>query len=349
MNERLAALNRYTRSNPWLWWLAVGLLVFACVAVNLTGWLMLRARSTQRATRTQPAATATPTASPSLAAAAATPASDEPGGKIVYTCMISKNGEQNDLCLINADGTGFRRLTVDPKDDSFYASIAPDGASVIFAGREDGSNFVEIFELRLSDLTKIRLGCPLPGHCSAPTISPDGRQIIFTYNDWKTLSVWIMDRDGTNPRQVSELAWDPVWSPDGSRVLFAGGQSSRPQLFTANPDGSQRFQVTDLDRLRGRSDWSINGLIATYQGSPWNRQVVVIQPDGSGYREVSPPGGNSQGPSFSPDGRWIAFTGYYGKIGDLQGCDIYIMRTDGSDLRQLTNNDYCDWQPRWGR
>ena len=31
------------------------------------------------------------------------------------------------------------------------------------------------------------------------------------------------------------------------------------------------------------------------------------------------------------------------------GCEIYIMRTDGTDVRRLTDNDTCDWQPRWGR
>ncbi|NPV55998.1 MAG: hypothetical protein HPY76_04880 [Anaerolineae bacterium] len=344
-----ASFSRFARANPWLWWLVVALLVLACLTVNLTGFLALRGQRPPQPTHAS-AVTGTPAAATSSPAApGATPTSDAPGGRIVYTCMISKNGEQNDLCLINADGSGFRRLTTNPLDDSFYASFSPDGESIIYAGREDGNNFIEIFELRLADLAKTRLGCPLPGHCSAPTISPDGRQIVFTYNDWETLSVWIMDRDGSNPRQVSEIGWDPVWSPDGSRALFAGGDPARPQLFTANPDGSDIFQVTNLDNLRGRSDWSVGGLIATYQGTPWYRQVVVLRPDGSDYRVVSPPGGNSQGPSFSPDGQWIAFTGYYDHQGDTQGCEIYIMRVDGSDLTRLTDNDYCDWQPRWGR
>ena len=68
-----------------------------------------------------------------LATGAATPAAfpaDGPTGKIVYTCQVA--GDQ--LCIINADGTGFRQLTEDA-NRHWYASISPDGASVTGAAR----------------------------------------------------------------------------------------------------------------------------------------------------------------------------------------------------------------------
>ena len=36
------------------------------------------------------------------------------------------------------------------------------------------------------------------------------------------------------------------------------------------------------------------------------------------------------------------------QLGRTAGCEIYIIGSDGSDVRRLTDNDYCDWQPRWG-
>ena len=53
-------------------------------------------------------------------------------------------------------------------------------------------------------------------------------------------------------------------------------------------------------------------------------------------------------PHFSPDGKWIVFTAYFDHYGDDHGCEIYIIRIDGTDLRRLTDNNYCDYQPRWG-
>ena len=57
---------------------------------------------------------------------------------------------------------------------------------------------------------------------------------------------------------------------------------------------------------------------------------------------------NNLAPSFSPDGNWITFMSYRDHPQQALGCEIYIMRVDGSDVRRLTDNDICDWQPRWG-
>ena len=101
-------------------------------------------------------------------------------------------------------------------------------------------------------------------------------------------------------------------------------------------------------RTRGRSDWSPDGkMIAGYSGESWLREIYILNVDGSNLHQISS-GGNVQAPSFSPDGQWIAFTGYIDRYRDDNGCEIYVMRLDGSDVRRLTNNAYCDYQPRWG-
>ncbi len=51
--------------------------------------------------------------------------------------------------------------------------------------------------------------------------------------------------------------------------------------------------------------------------------------------------------ALSPDGQWIVFTSYMDNYGEDDGCEIYTMRIDGSQINRLTNNGYCDWQPRW--
>jgi TolB protein len=186
---------------------------------------------------------------------------------------------------------------------------------------------------------------------TAPEISPDGG--LITFMRWTVASnqyqIWVMDRDGGGERRVvSGSGWDPTWSPDGKRILFASDRSGRNQLWAVNLDGTALEQISDLPAIRGRSDWSPLNQIVTYSGEPWNRELYLMAADGSDTRQLTPAGGNSQGPSFSPDGEWVAFTAYFDKYEDIHGCEIYIIRVDGSDLRRLTNNDYCDYQPRWG-
>ena len=84
-------------------------------------------------------------------------------------------------------------------------------------------------------------------------------------------------------------------------------------------------------------------------GGPFMHETFVMNVDGSSLHQVSEPGNNSQGESFSPDGEWIAFSAYTDVANrNASSCEIYIMRSDGSDVRRLTENGYCDYQPRWG-
>ena len=276
-------------------------------------------------------------------------ASGGPGGKIIFTCQIYKVQASNQICMINADGTGFRRLTTDNNHQQYYGSPSPDGQSIVYAAfREE--NVYEIYEMNLADGKVTQLTDRL-GVLNAPEISPDGKQIVFMH--WIAATdryeVWVMGRDGSKPHRLFNITgWDPTWSPDGSQILFASNRSGTNQLWVANLDGSGPKQVSDLPDLRGRSDWSALNQIVTYSGESWAREVFLMNADGSNQHQISPDGGNSQGPSFSPDGQWVAFTAYFDHFNDIHGCEIYIMRTDGSDLRRLTDNDYCDYQPRWG-
>jgi TolB protein len=303
---------------------------------------------------TQPAQTATSfsLATPvMLTEVVSTPSSkDQPTGRIVFTCQLFRVQASNQICIINADGTGYRRLTTDDNKQHYYPSLSPDGKSVVYAAFRE-ANFYEIYEMDLATGSVVQLTNKL-GNLNAPEISPDGNHIIFkTWSPNTDKNVlWKMDRDGKNADKISRVVgWDPTWSPDGKYVLFASDMEGAIKLFRMGINGKDLHRVSDLPSMRGRSDWSPDGqFIVTYSGEAWHREVYIMNVDGSNARVVSPTGGNSQGPSFSPDGRWITFTSYYDHPEDDHGCEIYIVRVDGTDLRRLTNNDYCDYQPRWG-
>jgi TolB protein len=277
------------------------------------------------------------------------PASTEPTGRIVMTCQISKEISKEQICMVNADGSGYRRLTNEDDVRHYYSSLAPDGQSVVYSAYNGETDRHDIYELNLAANSVSALTFAF-GDLNAPDISPDGTTIVFTRfdTDPEKPTTWLMARDGTDLRQVTDVrAWDPSWSPDGSSILFASDVGDTSQLFIVNVDGTGLRQVGNFSDLRGRSDWSIQNLIVTYSGEPWEREIYIMNPDGSGQQQISPAGGNSQGPSFSPDGQWVAFTAYFDRY-EVHGCEIYIMRVDGTDLRRLTDNEYCDYQPRWG-
>ena len=274
----------------------------------------------------------------------------EPTGKIVFVCQIFKTQASNQICIINADGSGFRRLTTDNTRQHYYPSLSPDGKSVVYAAFRE-PNIYEIYEMDIATGNVAQLTDRL-GNLNGPEISPDGSMIAFKLSTAVANQIWLMNRDGSDPHPIpNAFGWDPTWSPDGTSILFASDMQGVVQLYVIKLDGSELQKISDLPAIRGRSDWSPNGqFIVTYSGQPWNRDVYIMNADGSDARMLTPTGGNSQGPSISPDGQWVVFTSYYDHYGEDHGCEIYIMPVNDTQqvVRRLTDNDYCDYQPRWG-
>ena len=291
-----------------------------------------------------PPPTASPTPAPPTAEPSPLPTDSRPPdqGAIVFTCQLFADSLRNQICWMRPDGSNLQRLTMVDAADHFYPEWAPDGTSVVYSANPDGPH--EIYEQPLAG-TPIRL--TQLGEAFAPAISPDGSTIAFTHIPLTGAELWLMDRSGANPRRIAGNSWDATWSPDGAWILHASEREGTIQLWRIRPDGSQLERITQLDGLRGRSDWSADGAwLATYAGGPWSREILILDPTGSNLRQVTD-GGNNLAPSFSPDSRWIVYTSYADRYGDENGCEIYLMEWQTGVRVRLTDNAYCDWQPRW--
>ena len=271
---------------------------------------------------------------------------NEPSGKIIYTCQI----QGDEVCIINPDGSGWRRLT-NTSFANFNASLSPDGQSAVYVVNDGSAS--EIYELDVSTGGSTQL-TDLQTSLGSPEVSPDNQFISFHYlSENNNLQLWMMNRDGSDPNEVysesGKNAHDGTWSPDGAQILFALGRAENNALYIMGFDGREPRLLNASIDTRGRSDWSPGDLIVLDMGSPFAHEVYLINANGNGLRQISPSGMNSQGASLSPDGKWIAFTAYTNVADrDLNSCEIFTMRVDGTDIRQLTNNSYCDYQPRWG-
>jgi TolB protein len=100
------------------------------------------------------------------------------------------------------------------------------------------------------------------------------------------------------------------WSPDGRRLAFSGGHRRTDEIFIVNVDGSGVKRLTQEPRTRRRTD------------DDW-----------------------SQDPSWSPDGKRIAFDGARKETRGVP--DIYLMRADGTGVRRLAGGRAYQWNPVW--
>lgn len=268
------------------------------------------------------------------------------GGHIVFTCTRK---DINQICLINADGTGYTQLT-NETNNSYYPAISPDSSSVVFA-TNTYDNF-DLYMVNLATLKIIQLTYNL-GNSFSPDYSPDGKQIVFinrVANDHSSL--WMMGSKGENPHLLFGGPKDIVgaaWSPDGNKIAFAmaGDSQYTFELFLLDLQNLKAQPVRlskQLDDIGGSIDWSPdNKNLLIFAGPVAAREVYTINLATAAVTQLTFGGNNAAG-SYSPDGQYIV----YNSLRNNNQADLYIMRSDGHSTRQLTNNPEPDWQPKWG-
>jgi TolB protein len=265
-------------------------------------------------------------------------------GRLIFTCT---RGDYNQLCMINADGTGYLQLTK-LEAHSYYPVYSPLGGSVVYASNQNGGVF-DLFLFIFDGERLLRL-TQQNGNVISPSFSPDGKKILFANQAGEgPTSLWTVDNTGENPDLLyagpnTIVAAD--WAPVGNRIAFAMAvdQPDAYEVFIMDDNGTNVRQLTrGLPGIGGSLDWSPDGRqLLIYAGAPGDKNIFLVNVDAQTAAQLTN-GGNNAACSFSPDGQWIAFN----SLRNNDQADIFIMRPDGTDVRQVTNNPEPDWQPHW--
>ena len=195
-----------------------------------------------------------------------------------------------------------------------------------------------------------------------PSWSPDGRHIAFvSTRDDPSGEIYVMGSDGSNPRRLtnnSAVDEFPSWSPDGRHIAFSSERNGNLEIYVMGSDGSNPRRLTNNSGLDFFPSWSPDGRhIAFVSERDFNLDIYVMEVQSEGIDGTPPPTDSVAGtirrltnhwavdtsPSWSPDGRYIAFS----STRDGNNFEIYMMGSDGSNPRRLTNNSAVDTSPSW--
>jgi serine/threonine-protein kinase len=239
---------------------------------------------------------------------------------------------------VNITGGGIGRFTVSANGTlAFLAGNGTGGLRTIVRGDRDGT------EEALAGLA--------PGNFGTIRISPDGTRLA--YDVGRPSDVWVYEfARGTTTRITTTDAVDssPVWTVDGSRLVYSSSRDGRSELYVRNADGTgaaERVMSGDSPAPRLDADaWTPGGeqlLVTLGRGGNADIGTIGFNADRQ-FREVlTSPSSVEASPAISPDGRWLAYHS------NLSGTfEVYVERFPELGQRQrisTSGGSAARWSP----
>ena len=184
-----------------------------------------------------------------------------------------------------------------------------------------------------------------PGQERSPVLSPDGRQVAFSWaGEEDNLDIYVrlvgvesMLRLTDDPTR--ELS--PAWSPDGARVAYIRREVEGCAIYTTPALGGEAQRVASCNaNIYADLSWSPDGQWLAFSDRETNDEpfsVTLVSPETGERRSITSPPSPVWGdhdPRFSPDGSFVSFTRSVSE--GMQ--DLYIVPVDGGEARRITND-----------
>ena len=202
-----------------------------------------------------------------------------------------------------------------PRQFLGHLSFAADGSTLAASSIGTTSNLELLnFDMKTGTVSGRRRVTNVSETTSAPSLSPDGKAILFYRLANGQEDLWLVARDGTGLRQLTnDAAHDrnPQFLPDGRRLLFYSDRGGRYQIWTMGLDGGDTRQVTDVPSLAIQARVTGDGTRA-FANLPLTRKNILFDPGVAAAEQqieempAYPDGLLFRATSWSPDGTRIA-------------------------------------------
>jgi TolB protein len=201
-----------------------------------------------------------------------------PDGSLLLCETFSGDGSQNGIHVIrSSDGGGLQQVTSNPGGDDVPGSWSPEGKRIVFHRfGSTGDEGVFVVNVNGSGLRRILTPSSTFG-CCALDWSPQGNDIVFSRHVSADVhsSIWVVHADGSGLHEVdvqpssacgganddpaADGCFDPSWSPDGTKIVFAKGKNGDvdANIYTVNVDGTGLMQVTHTGGAQS-PDWGVH-------------------------------------------------------------------------------------------
>ena len=221
--------------------------------------------------------------------------------EIVFT---SRNGGTSRLWRAAVRG-GLPRQLVYAGGGASHPAVSPSGDALLY------EQLVKDTNIYVADLGRPQESVPAIASTRMdqnPSVSPDGRRILFESNRSGHDEIWVSDVDGTNAVALTAhngpITGSPRWSPDGRWIAFDSVASGRPEIYIMDANGGNRRKLTWDERGNMMPCWSPDGMWIYFTSlRTGDRQIWKIHVDGGNPVSVTQKGGTAA--FASSDDGWI--------------------------------------------
>jgi TolB protein len=272
-------------------------------------------------------------------------------GKIAY---VTPTGPRSlgDIYTINPDGRSKVQVTNTKNTWEQTPDYSPDAKKIAYTDYRQGAPGGGIYTTSVRGGGKSRV----TGGAD-PSYSPNGKRIAYVAFDGHDQEIYTINVGGGGKVQVTNNNTDdynPSYSPNGKKIAYEGwNRNYDSDIYTIKATGGKPFNLTNSGGFdEGGPTYSPNGKKIAYSrgvignglGKPNSYEIYTITATGGTPFQLTHNKMGDWEPSYSPDGKKIA----YARGGRKTDDEIYTINAGGGGRVQVTHNRTDDYDPSWG-
>jgi Tol biopolymer transport system component len=174
-----------------------------------------------------------------------------------------------------------------------------------------------------------------------PAFSPDGKRIAFMSGRSGACEIWVCDRDGSNPVQLTTfegpIILGPKWSPDGQNIVFSAVRESNGDLYAVSATAGPVRRLTTHPAADAWPCWSHDGQSLYFRSNRTSLRGGIWKMPAKGGEAVKITRHEGDVPQESPDGKFVYF-----EKGYPSQCSVWRVPAAGGEEVKVLDSTHTD-------
>ena len=257
----------------------------------------------------------------------------------------------NNIWRIPENGGRAEQITHHTTGKLFFPSISSDGKTIVYeedfglwkldtaTGKSTQIKLNIVSDDKENDIETITIR----NDATSYDLSPSTKRAAISAHG-EIFSIATDKGDVQRVTQSFSRETNPAWSPDGKWIAFVSDKSGRDEVWIAHEDGNGLKQISDSDSEKHEIHWAPDSKALVYTASDHKLYRFDLD-SGKTTSIASGAAGNVVEPTFSPDGKWIAFA----RLDHDVRPHVYVISSTGGEEHHVGNDDllFSETSPVW--